>query len=138
MKEILNILIPMLASGIISIVLYLIMQNKKLAIGICLSILIIFTILIYLINKIESPDAENQNILKAIEANYKIGNYEQMLKIAEEHQLLQSECMLNVIGVMYAQGIYYQQSYKDALRYMEAATVYKSTNYTNFASVTTS
>lgn len=78
----------------------------------------------------QSEDLAEEEVWKQIEVNYRIGNYKDMLQLAEDYQLINSENMLNVIGVMYAQGIYYEQSYEKALSYLEAAAVYGDSDNT--------
>lgn len=130
MKEILNILIPVCASVIISLILYLITKRKKLATVFCIIILLLSSVAVYIINTKEVNNKDNgmqattEEIWKLIEVNYKIGNYERMIQIAEENQLMESEEMLNVLGVMYAQGIYYEQDFEKALAYLDAAAIY--------------
>lgn len=57
-----------------------------------------------------------------IKINLIIGNYEKVIKIAELNDLLETEDMLNIIGVMYANGYFYEQDYDKAIDYFHAAT----------------
>ena len=46
---------------------------------------------------------ENRDPWKLIQINFELEEYEEMLEIAETNQLMKTEKMLNIIGVMYAQ-----------------------------------
>ena len=52
-----------------------------------------------------------EELWKSIEVNFKLNNYKKMLEIAEENQLMEDEKMLNILGIMCAQGIYYERDY---------------------------
>lgn len=66
----------------------------------------------------------DESILDELKYDFKTNNYEHMLETAEIKHVMDSEIMLNVLGIMYAQGIYYEQSYEKAIESFNAATEY--------------
>ena len=67
---------------------------------------------------------ENRDLWKLIQIKFELEEYEEMLEIAEANQLMKTEKMLNIIGVMYAQGIHFKKNYIEALTYIDLACVY--------------
>lgn len=131
MREVLNILIPVWVSTIIAIIFFEVKEKRGVAISIAVIVTLVSTAILLYINMQDSSieDVSSQqeadfSIWNEIEVNYKLNNYPKMFQIAEENHLMESEEMLNIIGVMYAQGIYYEQDYEQAIRYFEAALTY--------------
>lgn len=129
MKEILNVLIPYSVSIVIALLLYLFTKNKWLVVVVSVVLLLVSSGIIYKINISEraeetSIQKTSEEVWKSIEVNFKLNNYEHMLEIAEENKLMESEKMLNILGIMYAQGIYYERDYDKALMCLKAAAAY--------------
>lgn len=147
MNEILISAISMLLSLIISSIYYIVERKKGVAVLICIFLTLLSVGVIAMLNTkgddqqevtqeslaenyILPEDLPEEEVWKRIEINYRLGNYKDMLQLAETYQLMNSETMLNVIGVMHAQGMYYEQSYEEALPYLEAAAVYGESDNT--------
>ena len=131
MRELINILIPMWLSSIIAILFVAVKKKVKVAVLISVILLLFTTSLVWYVNMhgdiiqtgVTRQDID-ESVWKAIEACYKINDYERMFQIAEENQLMESEEILNLIGVLYAQGIFYERDYEKAIKYLEAASTY--------------
>lgn len=88
-------------------------------------ILLIPIICLYLKNKKPNQDIQiNEATLEELKNDFITNNYEHMLETAEKNHVMSSEIMLNVLGIMYAQGIYYEQNYEKAIETFNAATEY--------------
>ena len=50
--------------------------------------------------------------------------YAKVIDLVETYDLMYTEEMMNVMGVMYANGFYYEQNYEKAIQYFKAAAEY--------------
>lgn len=117
-------------------------SNKLLAFSSLISILISAFAFAYDVFTITTPPTPLEStaslettdeVWKKIESLIILDDYDGVIELAKEHHLLEEEEMLNIQGIMYSNGFFYEQDFEKAIKYFKAASVFGSDkSYSNW------